>query len=55
MVKMFDWMLNKIVVMWNLIIVGYIENGDVDVVWEIFNIMFEKNIVFWNMIIGGLV
>lgn len=51
----FDEMLERDLVSWNSMIVGYLRNGGLDEGLELFRNMGNKNIVTWNSIITGFV
>lgn len=48
-------MLERDFVFWNMMIIGFIWNGEVDRVCVLFYWMFEKNVIFWIMMIIGYV
>ena len=41
-------------VSWNLLIAGFIRNGDVESAWGIFEEMPVKDLVSWNTVLGAL-
>ncbi|KAK1415323.1 hypothetical protein QVD17_31102 [Tagetes erecta] len=53
--KVFDEMSERDVVSWNLIIVGCLKNGEVDMARDLFTRMGKRNIVTWNSVITGMV
>ena len=53
--RVFDGMLNKTIVSWNSLLVGYIRNKDLESARKIFNEMPEKDIVSWNTMLNALV
>ncbi|KAA0049341.1 pentatricopeptide repeat-containing protein [Cucumis melo var. makuwa] len=53
--RVFDGMLNKTIVSWNSLLVGYIRNKDLESARKTFNEMPEKDIVSWNTMLNALV
>lgn len=52
--KLFDEMLDKDVVSWNSMIMGYLRSGNLDAALDLYRRMEQRNIVTWNSIITGL-
>ncbi|CAN0914094.1 Pentatricopeptide repeat-containing protein At1g09190 [Linum grandiflorum] len=52
--KVFDEMLEREVIVWNLMIRGYCKRGDVDRGLCLFRSMNERSVVSWNIMISGL-
>lgn len=40
-------------VSWNLMIDGYVKNGEVDIVCKLFDVMFERDVFMWNFMFCG--
>ncbi|KAJ9552570.1 hypothetical protein OSB04_016615 [Centaurea solstitialis] len=52
--KVFDEMLHRDVIVWNLMIRGYCRTGNVDIGYELFNEMDERSVVSWNTMLSCL-
>ncbi|XP_057963349.1 pentatricopeptide repeat-containing protein At1g09190 [Malania oleifera] len=52
--KVFDEMLQRDAIVWNLMIRGFCKMGDIDMGFYLFRQMSEKNIVSWNTMISCL-
>ncbi|KAJ8553681.1 hypothetical protein K7X08_024359 [Anisodus acutangulus] len=51
--KVFDEMIEKNVVTWNSLLLGYFRNGDVDEALRNFDEMPDKNVISWTIVIAG--
>ncbi|XP_047327538.1 pentatricopeptide repeat-containing protein At1g09190 [Impatiens glandulifera] len=52
--KVFDEMLHRDVIVWNIMINGFCKKGDVETGLHLFRQMNERSVVSWNLIISSL-
>ncbi|CAN6467845.1 unnamed protein product [Victoria cruziana] len=52
--KIFDGMVQRKAIIWNVMIGGYFKSGDVGIARKMFDKMEERTIVSWNVVISGL-
>lgn len=51
----FDLMFCKDIMLWNIVLEGYVNSGNVEVCERVFEEMFERNVFFWNGLIKGYI
>ncbi|KAF3789783.1 Pentatricopeptide repeat-containing protein [Nymphaea thermarum] len=52
--KVFDGMIRRNAIVWNVMIGGYFKSGNVGIALKMFDQMVERTIVSWNVVISGL-
>ncbi|KAK3159961.1 hypothetical protein QOZ80_1BG0053380 [Eleusine coracana subsp. coracana] len=53
--RVFDEMVERDLVAWNVMIAGYVKAGDLVCARELFDVMPERNVVSWTTVIGAYV
>lgn len=51
--KLFDEMLEKDLILWNLMIGGYVKYGRIEDVKGLFDVMLRRDVVIWVIMIDG--